>query len=163
QEAARALVRGLGGDDAAMLVPLDARPGPVSGFQTDDRELLREIDALTASDTAADLERGLRLAGDALRGQKRPTLVLLGDGAWDPSILARVRTSAAAGRAALSAIDLSGVDVRYVPVGQSGDNMGITAFSVRRYQANQTAYEVLVEVQSFRERASTVKLQLLQD
>jgi hypothetical protein len=55
------------------------------------------------------------------------------------------------------------VDVRYLPVGASDDNVGITAFAVRRYQANQTAYEVLVEVQSFRARPSTVTLQLAQD
>ena len=34
---------------------------------------------------------------------------------------------------------------------------------MRRYQANQTAYEVLVEVQSFRATPSTVTLQLVQD
>ncbi|HEX4463002.1 MAG TPA: VWA domain-containing protein, partial [Polyangia bacterium] len=82
----------------------------------------------------------------------RPTLVLLGDGAWDATELAR-------GVRALGA----GVDLRYVPVGTSGDNVGITAFAVRRYQANQTAYEVLIEVQSFRAQPSTVTLQLQED
>jgi hypothetical protein len=163
KEAARRLVRALGGDDVAMLVRMDARPAPVSGFQTDDRELLREIDGLHASDAPADLERALRLAADALRGRQRPLLVLIGDGAWDDAVLRRVQLARPAGARDLGAIDLSGIDVRYLPVGHSGDNVGITAFSVRRYRANQTAYEVLVEVQSFRDHASTVKLQLEQD
>ena len=31
-------------------------------------------------------------------------------------------------------IDLTGVDFRFVPVGSSGDNVGLTAFAVRRYR-----------------------------
>ncbi len=114
--------------------------------------LLGDIDALMATDTPADLLRALRLAGDALRGRQRPTLVLVGDGAWP-------RADLADGAHALGAA----VDLRYLPIGKSSDNVGVTAFAVRRYQANQTAYEVLVEVQSFRARRSTVTLQLVQD
>jgi hypothetical protein len=151
QAEARRLVRGLGGDDEAMIVAMDARPAPRGGFSRDDRALLRDVDSLSASDTPADLLRALALAGDALRGRPRATLVLIGDGAWNPADLAD------------GARALSGVQLRYVPVGSSGDNVGLTAFAVRRYQANQTAYEVLVEVRSFRKRASTVTLQLAQD
>jgi von Willebrand factor type A domain/Aerotolerance regulator N-terminal len=162
KEEARKLVRGLGGDDTAMLVRMDARPAPVSGFQSDDRELLREIDSLDASDAPADLERALRLAADALAGRPRPELVLIGDGAWDDSVLARVHLKAAT-KPDLSLIDLSGIDLRYLPIGNSGENAGLTAFAVRRYRANQTAYEVLVEVQSFAKTAMTRSLELRQD
>ena len=152
QRAAQQIVRTLAGDDEAMIVAMNARPAPVGGMTRDDRELAHAIDGLRADDTAADVARALELAGDALRGRARPTLVLLGDGAWDQSELAR-------GVHALGA----NVDLRYVPVGSTGDNVGITAFAVRRYQANQTAYEVLIEVQSFRAQPSTVTLQLAQD
>ncbi len=152
REEARRLVRGLAGDDEAMIVAMDARPAPRGGFSRDDRALLADIDALAATDTSADLLRALRLAGDALRGRQRPTLVLIGDGAWRQSELDE-------GARALG----PDVDLRYVPVGTSSDNIGITAFAVRRYQANQTAYEVLVEVQSSRAQPSTATLQLVQD
>ena len=152
QEEARRIVGGLAGDDEAMIVAMDARPAPRGGFSRDDRALLADIGALAANDTPADLLRALRLAGDALRGRQRPTLVLVGDGAWRQDELDQ-------GARALD----PAVDLRYVPVGSSSDNVGITAFAVRRYQANQTAYEVLVEVQSFRARPSTVTLQLVQD
>lgn len=151
KEEARRIVRGLAGDDEAMVVAMDARPAPRGGFSRDDRALLADVDTLAATDTSADLLRALGLAADALRGRQRPTLVLVGDGAWRQSELDE-------GARALGAVDL-----RYVPVGSSSDNVGITAFAVRRYQANQTAYEVLVEVQSFRPRPSTVTLQLVQD
>jgi hypothetical protein len=160
KEEARKLVRGLGGDDVAMLVRMDARPAPVSGFQTDDRELLREIDEVHASDAPADVERALRLSIDALRGRKNPELVLISDGAWDQSVLNRVHFAPSKD---LSSIDLSGIDLRYLPVGKSAKNLAITAFAVRRYRANQTAYEVLVEVQSFSHTPQTARLELLQD
>jgi hypothetical protein len=151
KDEARRIVRGLAGDDEAMIVAMDARPAPRGGFSRDDRALLADVDSLAATDTSADLLRALRLAGDALRGRQRPVLVLVGDGAWRQSELDE------------GARALDGIHLRYVPVGHSSDNVGITAFAVRRYQANQTAYEVLVEVQSFRTRSSTVTQQLVQD
>jgi hypothetical protein len=166
QDEARRLVRSLAGDDEAMIVAMDARPAPRGGFTRDDRALLANIDTLAAGDTSADLLRALRLAGDALRGRAQPTLVLIGDGAWQKSdlddgtrALGGLGPSGAAGGAERSET----IDLRYLPIGRSSDNVGITAFAVRRYQANQTAYEVLVEVQSFRAQPSTVTLQLVQD
>jgi len=107
---------------------MDARPAPIGGLANDDRELVREIDQLTASDAPSDLERALRLAADALRGRPNPQLVLVGDGAWDASILNRIKLNAQ--KPDLSSIDLTGIDLRYVPVGKSADNVGITAFAV---------------------------------
>ncbi len=49
----------------------------------------------------------------------------------------------------LAAVDLSGIDVRYIPVGTRADNVGIIAFNVRRYVANKAAYEVFIEIQNF--------------
>jgi hypothetical protein len=49
----------------------------------------------------------------------------------------------------LAAVDLSGIDVRYVPVGTRADNVGIIAFNVRRYVANKAAYEVFIEIENF--------------
>src|SRR5262249_53570118 len=49
----------------------------------------------------------------------------------------------------LAAVDLSGIDVRYLAVGHRSDNVGIVAFNVRRYIANKAAYEVYIEGQNF--------------
>jgi hypothetical protein len=166
KDEARRIVRGLAADDTAMVIAMDARPAPAGGFERpheDERELVTQIDGLRAADAAADVDRALRLAADALRDRPRPTLVLIGDGAWDPAVLARVRRTKAPAANEIGAIDLSGVDLRYVPVGDSSDNAGITAFAVRRYQANRTAYEVLVEVQSWAKTPKQVTLTLAQD
>jgi hypothetical protein len=60
----------------------------------------------------------------------------------------------------LAAVDLSNVDVRYLPVGHRSDNVGIIAFNVRRYIANKAAYEVYIEVQNFGQEAAHRQLTL---
>jgi hypothetical protein len=152
-EAARRLVRGLGAEDAAILVTMDGRPSPRTGLTGDQQELERALDRVRASDTPADVERALRLAGDALAGRPQPTLVLIGDGAWDPAALERAKKA------------LPEADWRYLPTGETVENVAITAFAVRRYRANQTAYEVLVELQRFGDGKEPLAcaLELVQD
>jgi hypothetical protein len=149
KRAAERLVRGLGPLDEAMVLSMDARPAAQTGLSGDERELLSAIGKLEATDTVADVDRGVRLAADALRGRSQPTLVLITDGAGvEEDRLAR--------------LDL---DVRHIAVGPNGpaDNLAVTAFAARRYRANQTAYEVLAEVRSFATVPVPCSLTLLQD
>jgi len=60
----------------------------------------------------------------------------------------------------LAAVDLSGVDVRYIGVGSRAENVGIVAFNVRRYIANKASYEVFIEVQNFGTEPATRQLAL---
>jgi hypothetical protein len=60
----------------------------------------------------------------------------------------------------LAAVDLSNIDVRYLPVGHRSDNVGIIAFNVRRYIANKAAYEVYIEIQNFGQEAAHRQLTL---
>ena len=64
----------------------------------------------------------------------------------DPEATARVKSFAAT---QLAAVDLAGVDVRYLGVGTRAENVGIVAFNARRYITNKAAFEVLIEVQNF--------------
>jgi len=145
KRAAHRLIDELGPEDQAMILRLDAHPAALTGLTSDERELRQAITALEADDTDADLNRALGLAGDALRGRAQPTTVLIGDGAgWQIAGPARP-------------------DLRYIPVGKTGENLAVTAFAVRRYRANQTAYEVLAELQNFGKEPATALFQLLQD
>lgn len=138
------------------------------------------LDGITANDTPADLPRALGAAADALRDRPNPLIVLISDGAFPEAQLGLVEWNApaqpppastagapdgsAAGSAAiknLAAINLSGVDVRYLPVGRRSDNVGIVAFNVRRYVANKAAYEVFIEIQNFGTEPAKRKLTLL--
>jgi len=154
KRAAAELVRGLGDDDEAIVIGLDARPTPRTGLGADARELLSAIDALETVDAPADLDGAMRAAADALRGRSNPTIVLISDGGYDDAALARAIAPA-----------MKGADVRYRPVGGARpvENAAITAFAVRRYRANQTAYEVLVEARSFAQKPIAARLELVQE
>lgn len=154
---ATALVDSMGGGDVAMVMKVDGQATPLSRF-TSDVPLLRKIinggagaAGITASDTPADLTRALAAAADALRDRKNPLIVLISDGAFPEPQLGLVTWEPPAPGAPrnLAAVDLSNIDVRYIPVGKRSDNVGIVAFNVRRYIANKAAYEVYIEVQNF--------------
>ena len=130
RDQAHGLLRSLGGADSAMIVRMDAEPVPQTGWETDASALDRAVDALDTTDTAADWDGALAIANDALRGRPGATIIVISDGALRET----TRTTDA--------------DVRFVKIGASGDNVGVTAFSVRRYPANKSSYEVLLEVKS---------------
>jgi hypothetical protein len=148
----------LGGGDAAMVVRMDGQVTALSRFEPDPARLAPLVEKLEASDTPADLPRALQAAADALAGRKDPMIVLIGDGHYPEEARARVRWGGAAG--GLGAVDLGGLDVRFVPVGQAARNVGIVAFNVRRYLANKLSYEALVELENFGKAAETVRLTL---
>jgi hypothetical protein len=184
------LIDSMGGGDLAMIIKVDGQATPLSRF-TNDKAMLHKyvngvaqqegiagaaLDGVTASDTPADLPRALGAAADALRDRKNPLVVLISDGAfpeaalglvnWDKSA-ATPAPAAGSGSAAepalknLAAVDLAGVDVRFVPVGRASENVGIVAFNVRRYIANKAAYEVFIEIQNFGKEPTKRRLTLL--
>jgi hypothetical protein len=159
------LVASLGAGDAAMIVRMDGRTSPLSRFETDKVALHAAVDALAATDTPADLRRALAAAADALRDRRDPLIVLIGDGAYPAEALAAavwepLPPTADFADKRLAAIDLSGIDVRFLPIGATGENVGIAAFNVRRYVTNKLAYEVLLELQNFGEQPASTKLTL---
>ncbi len=163
------LLDSLGGGDAAMIMRMDGQTTPLSRFDSDIPMLRKVVSGIQATDTPADLRRALTAAGDALRGRKHPMIVLIGDGAypgdvgddvvWQPEAAPPADDEDFAAKQ-LSHIDLTGIDVRFLPVGKSDHNVGIVAFNVRRYLANKMAYEVFIEVQNFGAEPARRKLVL---
>lgn len=138
KEQARALIGGLSGDDLAVVVALDGQPAPQGGLSYDERELVAQVDAVTARDTPADLQAALMLAEALLAGRENPTVILFSDGGFEAAALGGAPP---------------GLQVRFQPVlsgaaptvGATG-NAAITAFSVRRYRRNRLSYEVLISL-----------------
>lgn len=148
QDEARKLVRGLSGSDRALVVQMGPVPLPLSTLTSDPTELVPAIDRVTATDTRADFARALDLARDALRGEKRPEIVVLSDGVLEQSV---------------TPPDLAGITLSYVPVGKSGKNLAITQFSVRRYPLDKSRLEVMVEVANAGNEAAEIELSLYGD
>jgi Ca-activated chloride channel homolog len=171
KQKAKRLIDSMGGGDVAMIMKVDGQATPMSRFTSDGPMLNKIVDGIEASDTPADLTRALGAAADALRDRKNPLIVLISDGAypeqqlglvtWDgkaPPAPAPVPAGASPKEPGapgswnaknLAAVDLTNLDVRYLPVGKKSENVGIISFNVRRYIANKAAYEVYIEVQNF--------------
>ncbi len=147
----RKLVRGLGSADRALIVQMGSLPSPLSTMSSDATELDPAIDALTASDTRADLERGLSFAVDSLRGLPKAEVVVVSDGVLGTS------------SEIAKHVDLSAVSLEFLPVGKSGTNVALTEFSVRRYPLDKSRSEVMLEVTNTNERPVQVELTLLGD
>ena len=160
---AKELVDSMGGGDLALIMKVDGQATPMSRFTTDAPMLRKIIDGIQPSDTPADLTRALGAAADALRDRNNPLIVIISDGAFPEQQLGLVHWAQEAdskGEKNLASIDLSKVDVRFMPVGKRSDNVGIIAFNVRRYIANKAAYEVYVEIQNFGTEPAHRKLRL---
>ena len=147
----RKLVHGLGSADRALIVEMGSLPSPLSTMSSDITELDPAIDALSASDTRADLERGLSFAIDSLRGLPKAEIVVVSDGVLgDLSDIAKH-------------VDLGATSLRFLPIGKSGENVAISEFSVRRYPLDKSRSEVMLEVANTNDKPVQIELTLLGD
>lgn len=150
REAASGLVSGLGSNDRMLIAQVDANVTPLSTMTDDLGALEHGLEGLRASDTRADLARGLSFALDSLRGRSRPEIIVISDGAFPE----RVTRQGPA---------LEGVPLSFVPVGSAAQNVAITAFSVRRYPLDRSRYEVMLEVFNTNEAPVEVELSMYGD
>ncbi|MFC1641354.1 VWA domain-containing protein [Myxococcota bacterium] len=151
QREALQIIRGLSGTDRMLIAQMDANVTPLSTMTGDVPALEAALDRVQASDTRADLRRALRFALDSLRDTKHPEIILVSDGALG-DVEEQVR-----------GLDLSHVELRFVPVGLAGKNVGLTGFSVRRYPLDKSRAEVMLEVTNTNSEPTEVELQLLGD
>lgn len=146
------VIRGLGGSDRMLVAQMDAAVTPLGPMSGDTSELERALDQVKATDARADFPRALRFATDSLRGLENAEIVVVSDGRLG------------------DAIDASGkvhigddIKLTYLPIGAAARNVGITAFSVRRYPLDKSRYEVMLEVTNTGPEQEDVELSLLGD
>lgn len=148
-EQARGILDQLGPRDEVMLVRMDGQLEPLTPFLTDPSvadELVRQLEPTA---TAADVREAVAFAVDSLARRPRGEIVIVSDGAW-PQVQ-RERFG----------VDIPPhVDLVWLPVGTRGENIALTAFNVRRYPADRTAYEVYARVQSYLGVPVTVELSI---
>lgn len=146
------VIRGLGGADRMLIAQMDAAVTPLGPMSGDTSELERALDTVKVTDARADFPRALRFATDSVRGLENAEIVVVSDGRLG------------------DAIDASGkvhipddVKLTYLPIGKAARNVGITAFSVRRYPLDKSRYEVMLEVTNTGPEQEDVELTLLGD
>lgn len=146
------VIRGLGGSDRMLVAQMDAAVTPLGPMSGDTSELERNVDSIRVTDARADFARALRFATDTLRGLSNPEILVVSDGRLGDAI------------DSAGAIHL-GPDIKltYLPVGSAARNVGITAFSVRRYPLDKSRYEVMLEITNTGPEQEDVELSLYGD
>jgi Ca-activated chloride channel homolog len=151
KEEVRKLIGGLGGSDRLLVARMDAALTPLSTMTGEVADLQKAVDQIVASDTRADLRRGLSFALDSLSGLSKPEIIVVSDGA-----LGDVNEAA-------RGLDLGSAVLTFIPVGKSGKNVAVTQFSVRRYPLDKSRYEVMLEVSNTNPEPANVELTLFGD
>ncbi|MDB4945312.1 MAG: hypothetical protein JWP97_4846 [Labilithrix sp.] len=146
------VIRGLGGSDRMLVAQMDAAITPLGPMSGDTSELERALDAIKATDARADFPRALRFATDSLRGLSNAEIVVVSDGRLGEAV-------DSAGKVHIP----DDVKLTYVPIGSQARNVGITAFSVRRYPLDKSRYEVMLEVTNTGPEQEDIELSLLGD
>jgi hypothetical protein len=151
QALARRIVGGASEFHSVLVAQMDTNGTPLSPM-TDDLRLLNDaVDQVTASDLPTDAESAYRLALDVLQDRSRPEIIVISDAAEGP----QPEMAAALKRA--------GISISFLPVGRRNDDVGISAFSVRRYPLDRNRSELFVEVYSGSKHTEQVDLTLLGD
>lgn len=146
------VIRGLGGSDRMLIAQMDATITPLGPTSSDTSELERALDAIKATDARADFPRALRFATDSLRGVENAEIVVVSDGRLGEAV-------DASGKVHLG----EDLKLTYLPIGRGVRNVGITAFSVRRYPLDKSRYEVMLEVTNTGPETEDVELSLYAD
>lgn len=149
--ALRRIIREMGVSDQILIAQMDAEVTALSPMTDDPASLEAATRQYAPRDTGADLARALRFSLDSLRGADRPEVIVIGDGVYPPA------------RDGSGDVSMGAVPLRFVPIGVRGRNVGIEAFSVRRYPLDKSRYEVLIEVRNFSTERESIDLTLNAD
>ena len=172
------LINGMGPSDRFLIAELAASATPMTPLTGEQRILTDAIESMQASDLSADLLAGIQLAADILRDQSDPEVILISDGGVVGALHEDTKANIKAGDKNKSdleeetesviplnhrAFKKDGIRFSWVPIGKKHDNVGITAFSVRRYPLDKSQSEVLVELWNPTKEKRGVELTLIGD
>jgi hypothetical protein len=150
------IIQGLSSADRMQIVSMGPTPRPLTTLTDDAAALQAATQSLRPSDTGADLDQALAFAQDALRGQPRPEVLVMSDGALGAG-------DAGEREAQKTELERAGIALSYFGVGKAARNVAITQFSVRRYPLDKSRYEVLLELTNASPEPATVELSLYGD
>jgi hypothetical protein len=153
---AREIIETMGPEDRVMLVDFNDRLRPLSPFVSESSILEQPLREISVAATGTSYEAAVDFAANSLRGKSDGELILISDGAGgDFDKLAE--TALADGRLE------EGTTLRHLKVGESADNLALTAFNVRRYIANKLDFELFVQVRSYFERPVKAEIEIYAD
>ncbi len=135
------LVQALGPDDTMTVILVSANPEIIAAAETDRSILSTGLRAAQASSTEADWRSAMALAAGAYQsGELDATTVIISDGGLGPNLIPPFPG-----------------ELRYIPIGVSGENLGITAMAARLIGGET---QLLTQVSNFGQEDRTVLLSI---
>lgn len=151
RQKAAEILDSVGPEDRVMLAAFNEHIQPLSPFVAQASLLEKPLQEIEAVATGTSYDDALSFAADSLRGTTDAQLVLISDGAG-------LR------EATLDKFDFGeNTIIRHLKVGESGGNIGVTAFNVRRYLSNKLDYELFVQVRNYFDRSVEAELEIYAD
>ena len=144
---ASAEARALGPADRAVVIAAGEEVTVAAPLSQDATVLVPAIARVEASPGEADLGRALALASHAIGERAGPRILVLTDGALDPTATG-----------ALAACVDGPIPCDVVPIDGPAQNLAITAFAARRYPERRDKIEVLAEVRNLGDEPAMVDL-----
>ncbi|RMH71405.1 MAG: VWA domain-containing protein [Gemmatimonadetes bacterium] len=129
---AEAVISGLGDAGQGLIIIAGRTPQVVLNFTQDKQRLRTAIQELQPTDTRADLRAAMILASSLLTA-RQGKIYMISDGA----------------QVDLSDLQLDAVDVEFVAVGKSPDNLAITALDVRKNPLNPLEVQAFVSIRNY--------------
>ncbi len=139
-EQARQIVNNMNPQDIISLIRVADIAEPLTSYTADKNELRRAIDAMTVSQGAADWDTALTLAAAGAAGAEHFSIVMITDG----------------GVGAAASLPANIPQPIYVPVGESANNVGITALATRALAGQ--APQLFAQVTNYGDASADISL-----
>ncbi len=141
------LINTLASSDSGTVLLAGARTRVLAPLTAEKNSLKRAIDNAGQTDTSSDLRESIVLAASLLRDKKNPQIYVFSDGAAP----------------ALQDLDVGKVGLQFVKIGNSGDNLAITAMDARRDYGGTNNAQVFATVSNFGDAPKNINLELSRD
>lgn len=138
------LVNDMSLGDRMMVVSFSKGARVLTPFDQDKASLRRVIQNIAPADTPTEVEEAFRVAASAAEVAANPEVFIFSDGRFP------IPADALPGR----------INPRYVPVGESGENIGIVDLVVRKDFTLEGRYEILAGIQNFGQQEHEIYLDL---
>ena len=141
------LINGMASSDSGTVLLAGARTRVLAPLTAEKNALKRAVDGAQETDTSSDLRESIVLAASLLKDKKNAQIYVFSDGAAP----------------ALQDLDVGKVGLQFVKIGQSSDNLAITAMDARRDYGGSGNAQVFASVSNYGDAAKNINLELSRD
>jgi len=145
----------------AMLISFTDRAKIEQTFTDNRRDLHRALERITPTYRGTSLDEALRVAAGLANPGRSATDII--DTQVAEALPAKLYIVSDGKFADVQGFSLGNLEPVYVPIGSSGENLGITSFTTRRNEERQDELQAFARIENFGQAAQEVAVELLMD